>query len=260
MAFSFIDGATNHGAASGSEMSTGTHGIALSSGRLVCVGINANDTDDVTPDQAGWTEAVDYDLTATSPTETARFKFWWRIAGGSEPSAYTFTASGASNRPYQCIIGVWSSATDAEVATAAVTGNSGGNVPDIDIDAADGFTTNDDELVIIFGGKDNDGTSDAAYTTVTDKDAGAQPDWSIVAGVTSVAGRDAAMAYRIYGTGEGETFSQALSIEDPGPGETENAYGMIIAFQESSGGGGGSSTIPQSQSRGVARGVMRGAR
>lgn len=220
MAFSYTGGAYNGG--SSGTASTGTHGITINSGDLVVLGINYNSsTGTITADQSGWTTA----LSEVPSGETARHALYWKVAGGSEASAYTFTLSTSSN--WQVCLKVFTSATDAEVDSAAVSAVDESSVLAMECTAINGRTVATDGLGIIMGGKDTRG-SDTDYTGSNQ---------SYVSPIGQPENQAMAMSHRI---GAHSGISQ-VNMSGPVATPADRTYSIHISFVESSAGG---SNIP----------------
>ena len=221
--FAYTGGTTNAG--SGTTPSTGTHGITINSGDLVVVYVNSNTTGGVVPVAGGeaFTEAFDELFTDKS----ASLALYWKVAGGSEPGAYTFTHT---NAEWRVVIKVFTSATDAVVDAVASTAISVGNTVTLVCDAPSGVTVAANAVSIVVGAKDNR-ANDEAYTVA---------DQSYVSTVGNKATQAAAMAHRIWTTG-GTDATVTLETADGNDFNSETTFSGHISFVES--GGGASTTI-----------------
>ena len=217
--FAYVDGASNTGT-SGSP-TTGVHGITIGSGDLVVVYIHANDSATAITHGGGEGTAFTIAGDETPAGETARQAIAWKVAGGSEPTSYTF-ASG--NAEWRVLIKVFTSATDAEVDAAVATSITVANTVDLRCDAIDGQVISNDAVSIIACGKDFRSTEEA-YTQGEDLHGD-------VIGGTS--GQISAMAHRIYTTGE--TFVGGVTIDtaDGNDGRNDVTYSIHMSWVESS--------------------------
>lgn len=219
MAFSYTGAATNPG--SGTSASV-THGQSIGAGDLVVAYVNSNSTTAISADAgtgATWLEAVDEQ---PSP-ETARQALYWKIANGTEDSAYSFTVGDAT---WRVIVKVFTSVTDAVVDAAATTGRSGSNTNDLVCIAIDGAVISDNAVSIICGGKDNRSTDDAYVNA----------DNSYVSALGDCEEQAAGMAHRIYTT-DGLTFSGNVIIDNGGSDSmNDRTYSVHISFVESAAG------------------------
>jgi hypothetical protein len=201
--------------------STGVHGITINSGDLVCIYINSNSTTSVTHgggEGTAFTSAVN----EIPSGETARSAFFWKVAGGSEPTSYTF-ASG--NAQWQCILKVFTSASAAVVDAAANTVKGVTDRSTLETEAADGEVISDNALSVIVGAKDSrwDAPADL-YNTV---------DNSYVSCIGTTDTQKSAMAHRIYTTGTTFSGNIILRTSDGNDGGTnEPTYGVHISFLE----------------------------
>ena len=220
MAFTHQETVHNR-AGSGTDANVSLSG-APSSGELVVMYVNINGTHTITPDTDGgasWTTAVD----EVPSGETARHALFWKIAGGSEPSNMSCTLG--SSDLWSIAVTVYSSSTDAEVDSAANTGQTVGSANDIVIVATRSRTVADDALSVVAGGKDNRG-SDEAYTTVDDS-------YGNVVG--NAQHQAAALATRVFTTGKTYGASEDVTIEtaDGNDGASDKPYSVHISFVES---------------------------
>ncbi len=228
MAFTHSGSSTNGGTSA--TATTGTHGITINSGDLVVFFSNHNNTGSQTPDSdSGGTWTTEINEVPTS--ETARMTMAWKIATGSEPTAYTMSAGGSST--YRVVLMVFASSTDAEVDSAAVTDRGGSPQLYLQGSATNGRTVSDHCVSVVFGGKDNRGGSET-YDT---------PNNSYLAGDGQTGDQSAGGAYRIYTT-DGETMSYDVRIEtaDADDGVSDFAYSCHMSFLESTGGATGSTS------------------
>ena len=221
MAFSYVGGANNAGNGSSATI---THGLTISSGNLVVAYVNRNDSIAISNDAGGsaWTEAMQ----ETPPSgETASHALFWKIAGASEPSSYSWTLNGTDD--YHVIVKVFSSSTDAVVDAAANTTKRNVSESDVVITAADGEVISDDAVSIVFGGKDRSQAT-INYDTATPTD--------YVGELGSTAGRVTASAHKIYTTGT--TFSGNITLSpSAGSPAADFTYSVHISFVESTAGG-----------------------
>lgn len=223
MAFSYTGGVHNSGL--GTAITTTTHGITINEGDLVVTASMANGSTNITADDAGWTTGVDEEPAGI----TARAVYFWRVAGASEPTAYTFTISGSTD--WGLVMGVWSSSSDAEIDAAANTDLQVSSAQDMIIGAIDGEVIANDAVSIAVGMKDGRAGSSEAYTTADNSYTGVEGD---------VTNQAICMAHRIYTTGT--TFSGDVTVEtaDSNDGVNDPTYSVHMSFVESGGGGGGS--------------------
>jgi hypothetical protein len=222
MAFGdYTNGATAGG--NSAAPSTGVHGITINDGDLVVVYINVNSTTSIThggSEGTAFTSAVD----ETPSGETARQALFWKVAGGSEPTSYTF-ASG--NAQWRVCIKVFDGGTGVEVDAAAATGAAASNQQYLECVACNGETVADSSLSIVAGGKDNRATNGEAYTTA---------DNSYVSAIGNVDDQMAGMAHRFFSTGETISFNMDIGTADGTDGRNDKAYSCHISFVESGGG------------------------
>ena len=226
MTFGYTGGATN-GANTGTSASV-THSQTINSGDLVVFYLNSDyvsSAPTIDSDSGGsWNTGV---VEALSGGETGYHAFWWKIANGSEPSAYSATQGGSDQ--WRVVCHVFTSATDAEVDTAINTHLQTSSYNDLRCGAANSETINDNVLSVICGGKDNRvGSED--YTT---------GDNSYTGVIGNTGSQMTAVGYRIYTTGHTSPFSGdiALSTTDGIDGRTDKTYSMHITFAESAAGG-----------------------
>ena len=220
--FTYTDGATNDG--NSGTASTGTHGITINSGDLVVAYVHSNAVAAITPNDSGWTEAIDERADAS---ETAQHALYWKVAG-SEPTSYTWSVSSSQ---WRVVLKVFTAASTPEVDAAATTEY--WSTPTTDkliMSAIDGEVISDDAVSIVCGGKDNRKSPNEAYTTANN---------SFVSAVGETTTQITACAHRIFGTGE--TFSGNVTVEtsDGSDSKTDKVYSAHISFVE---GGGGPST------------------
>lgn len=214
MAFSYTGGATARGTSTTASI---THGLTINSGDLVVAYINRNDAISIDNDGGGaaWTQAIN----ETPSSETAQHSLFWKVAGASEPSSYSWTLNG--NDLYQVILKVFTSSTDAVVDAAATSARGASKSDNMVNEAIDGAVISDDAVSLVFCGKDNRGTG-GTWATVDNSYTG-------VLGETD--SQDTCGAHRIYTTGT--TFSGSVTFTDPGPSASDNTYGVHISFVES---------------------------
>ncbi len=219
MAFSHTGSTSNGG--NSAEASTGTHGLTINEGDLVVAFVHINGTATLASDD-GLTEEDDRSVL----DETARVGFYWKVAGGSEPTAYTWTIGSSSY--WRVCFGVFTSSTDAEIATALNYFRKTNNTTDLECGAARSQSANDGDLGIITGGKDNRATTNEAYTTADNSYTGAT-------GGTS--NQIAGMAHRVYNANKTYGASEDIDIDvaDGHDGRSDKTFGYYITFQESAG-------------------------
>ena len=220
MTFAYTGGDTD-GVSSGTSV-TVTHNQSISSGDLVVAYVNTNDTTEITADAGGatFTRAID----ETPSSETAHHAFFWKIAGVSEPSTYTFSWTNSASA--RGIVQVFlTSATDAAQDLAAASDRNSGPLFDIAVGTAEGRTVADNSLSVIFGGKDNrnDTAGGELYTSTTE---------SFLGPVGHTDNEMCAGAYKIFVTGE--TISStggSIIIEPADASDGKNATPMAFTFR-----------------------------
>jgi len=116
MTIAYVGGANAHGTSDTADV---THGVSINSGDLVVIYISANNDTALGVPVAGTTFLELFDEDTAGASESHRQGMWWKIAGGSEPSNYTCDLN--ESRGHAIICNVFSSATDAEVDSAANT-------------------------------------------------------------------------------------------------------------------------------------------
>ncbi len=188
VAFGYVGGATD-GAGSGTTASV-THSLSISSGDLVVAYLNYNDASaSITPSQT-W----DGSDSETPSGETTQQAIYYKIAGGSEPSAYEWTL-GASDS-WRVVVQVFSVTSGSVTVDAAINfGKASSTETYLQVNAVNGEAVSDDSLSVIFAGKDNRSSS-GAYTTMTS----ATTNYVGVVGATDY--QASAGAYEIISTGE----------------------------------------------------------
>lgn len=211
----------NGGDASSTSASV-TVTTAPPAGRLVVACINRNTNDAIVNDAGGapWTQAINEGVTS----ETARLAVFWKIAGASEPSTYTFSFNSGDDY-YQMCVQTFSSSTDAEIVESPSIVRDTSTSGDIVCEASDGITVSSGEVGIVFGGKDNRFGSGGTYTTAT-------------GGFVNVLGeadnQESAMAHKIFSSGE--TLG-VITLSSAGSTATDHTYSVYLSFRESSGAG-----------------------
>jgi hypothetical protein len=220
-------GFTNNFGGQNTTVTTGAHGFTINEGDLVVCYVHTNDTGSPSPDQAGWTTALD----EVPTSETARQALYWRVAGGSEPTSYTWTISNAF---WHCFIGVFTSDTDAEVDLAATSAITSTNTwTDVRCEAGSGRSVAANAVSFVFGGKDRRGSTEA-YTTADNSYTGA---------AGNVEDQVTAGAYRIWTTGGTDSII-TIDVADADDGQADYVYSIHASFVE---GGGGGGIIPQAK-------------
>ncbi len=224
MAFgSYTGGATNSG--NSSSPGTGVHGITINNGDLVVVYINSNSTTALSHsggEGTAFTKAVDEQPSG----ETARQALYWKVAGGSEPTSYTFSGGSAA---WRIIIKVFDGGSGVEVDAAAVSDITSGNYASIACGAYDGQVIADDALAVVFGGKDNRSSSEN-YTTANNSYTGV---------IGNTATQAAAGAHRLYTTGETGSGNVTINTADTGDGMLDKIFSIHMSFVESGSSGSG---------------------
>jgi len=208
--------------------STGTHGITINSGDLVVVYVNSNNTGAIAADSGGTTFTEALEVSAPGGNSCAH-ALYYKIAGASEPTAYTFTAG---NAQWHVIIKVFSgdSLTVDAAANAAVSTSYAGK---LHCTAISGETISDNALSVIFGGRDTRSGANEAYTVADNS----------YTGVLGHNGSEATGgAHRIFTTGTSSISEVIIEPTDESDGLTSVIYSMHMSFVES---GGGSSIVPQ---------------
>lgn len=202
---------------------------APSSGELVVMYVNANGSSQtITPDTDGgasWTLAKN----ETPSGETARHAKYWKIANASEPSNISATL-GSSDR-WSIAITVFSSATDAEVDMAAVSGVSSVQTSDLRVECLYDQTISADAVCVISAGKDSFFATSEDYTKATDS-------FTNVVGNTQ--NQVAAMTSRVFTSAKtyGSSEEVFIDVADDDDELLDYTYDIAISFVESSGGGG----------------------
>ncbi len=217
MTFAYTGGAENGG--NSATASTGVHGITINSGDLVVVYVNSNSETAISADAGGtaFNEAID----EKPLDETSRQALYWKVAGVSEPTAYTFTVGSAE---WHVLIKVFTSASDAVVDAAANSARNGSSAEDLLCTAGSGQTVSDDAVSIVAGGKDNRSGSPVTYDGA---------DSSYVSPIGDTGDQAAGMAHRIWTTGGSEAATISVTATG-GDGITDNTYSVHISFVESS--------------------------
>ena len=217
MAFAHVESLTANG--TGTTATTSALSVAPSSGDLVIIYINRNDSTAISTPTGG--TAFQTDVTQETPPsgETASHTVFWKVAGGSEPT--TYSAALNSSSAWQAIVRVFSSATDAEF-DSFVHSVEATSVDEMICDAIDGDVIPDDALSIIFAGKDNSSGGES-YDSATPTD--------YIGEIGDSEGRYSAGAYKIYTTGT--TFSGDVTISPTATLSADPTYNYHIIFTES---------------------------
>ena len=183
---------------------------------MIVAYINCNNTGAISNDAGGepWTNPINEQPSG----ETARHALFWKLAGASEPSSYSWTLPSSTN--FQVLLKVFSTTNPVELDAAANSAKDASATNDMTIEAIDGAVISDNALSVVFGGKD---TRAVGGTW-------AVADNSYVGVIGSTEDQDAAGAHRIYTTGT--TFSGPVLITDPGPSPIDATYSVHISFIE----------------------------
>lgn len=215
MSFTYAGGATASGTTGPAD--TGAHGITINSGDLVTVYVGINGTGSLTPDDAGWNTVID----EIPAGETARHALYWRVAGASEPSNYSWTMG--TSAEWRTIIKVFpgsnptiDAAINSHIQTSAATKLLCG--------AYDGQIISDGAVAVIFGGKDNRFTAEA-YTLA---------DHSYVSVLGNRLDQYSAGAHRIYVTGETGSGDIQIDVADLNDNRDDFTYSCHMSFVEGS--------------------------
>lgn len=221
MAITHRGSAFNQGDTSATA-TTGVHGISIQSGDLVVVNVHANNNGSITANQSGWETAL-YDSDIAS--ETGHWLALWKVAGGSEPSEYTFDMG--TTRDYGCTIQVFQCGSTPEIDRAAkfVRGSTGSN---LNCTAQSGETISAYAVSIIVGGKDTRASTEAYTTADNSYDNGVYGDKDK---------QITACCHRIDTTGSGFTGPSTVVIQptDGSDDKTDNTYSLHVSFVEGSG-------------------------
>jgi hypothetical protein len=226
MAFTFQETADNGGT---DTSGTVTLAGAPSSGELVVAYVNTDVAEAITASGgASWTTAVDETPPASgsAPEETARHALFWKIAGASEPSSYTF--SWTSSAEWRAIVQVYSSATAAEIDLAASSVRGQTQPTSMLCTAINGRTVAANSLSIVAGGKDRRNVVTPELYTSADNSFGN------VDGDTG--DQYTAMASRIFVAGGLQSYNVDIDVADSNDGGADYNYNIHISFVESSGG------------------------
>lgn len=226
MAFTYVNGVTAEG--NSSTIDTGVHGISITAGDLVVAYIVSNDNTAIGPTGtigAAWTESWDENPDAI---ESAYHAFYWKVAGGSEPTSYTWEPAGSN---HWCVtMKVFDTAADVgavvDVLSARVF-SSVDTITDVDCEATNGETVAADSVSIAMGGKDN--RTDANYGTA---------DNSFVSCIGSSTNMYNAMSHKIRVSSETMNFDVDMDRTSGGD-VTDYCFSGHVSFVEDSGGGGG---------------------
>ena len=216
--FTYVGGAANNGPSISSP--NVTHGLSIQSGDLIVAYVHSNQTGAITPDET-W-DAELFDEEPDSVTETSRNAMYWKVATGSEPSNYGWTAGAAS---WGVVLKVFrpSGGTIAVDLTAlkALNGNS---IQAIRCVAQNGRTAATDAVSIVCGGKDNRTGADDPITAADNGYTGA-----IGNGNNQITG----MAHKIGGGAE------PAQVDLTGQATSDISYSYHVSFVLTGGGGGG---------------------
>jgi hypothetical protein len=200
-----------------------THSLTINDGDLVVFMVHSNHNSTVPSVDAGgatWTTAL-----AEKPTsETCHHALAWKVAGGSEPSSYSWSVG---NADWRVIIKVFSAAAAAVVDTAINSHRQASANDHFNCGAPDGEAASEDAVSIVTGGKDNRGSGSA--TTV---------DNGFTGGVGSHSNQSFSAAHKIW-TGGGSADIGVTTIS--GSTLSDNCFSMHISFIES----GGAATNPK---------------
>lgn len=196
-----------------------THGQTINSGDLVVAYVNSNSTDAISADAGGvsFTEEVD----ETPAGDTARHAFYWKIAGASEPSSYSFTVGSAQ---WQVIVKVFAADDTIVEDAAAVSSRYATLSQSIVIDAIDGETISDGAVSIVAGGHDNR-TPSIFFDDATPTD--------YVGELGKADDQSAGMAHKIYTTGA--TFSGNVDIAPNNFSNNDSTHNVHMSFVEFTG-------------------------
>jgi len=210
MSITYIGGSSSTGSSASADIA---HGLTIADGDLITVYINRNDSVAIAT-LAGFTEA----LQETPPTgETASQAVFWKIAGASEPSTYSFDLTSSSN--YRVIIKQFRPTSGALVKLAGAGGYSAPSVSDAVCAASNSRDVETGDLSIVFSGKDR-GYSGETYNAVD-------------GGFTDIVGAGDTMiavsAHKLHTSNE--TLSD-ITFSSVQQGSADSTYSVHIAFAE----------------------------
>ena len=213
--FTYVGGAASRGTTASSP--NVNHGLSIQSGDLVVAYVHSNATTAITPNDT-W-DAELFDEEPDSPTETSRNAMYWKVATGSEPSNYGWTA-GVGN--WGVVLKVFRpSGGTITVDLPALKGLNANSIAAIRSVAQNGRTAATDAVSIIAGGKDN--------RTVT-----ADPIDTVDGGYTAAIGNGefqvTGMAHKIGGGAE------PAQVDLSGSGQADISYAYHVSFKLVSGG------------------------
>lgn len=218
MAFTACVGTRNGGNSNTPAVSPS--GGAPSEGQVVCAVVNMNSTSTIVDAGSNdWENPVKLSI---GGGQSAVHSLWWKIAGASEPTQYSWTMGEAEE--WEVVIFVGTADDDIVLDSPANTHLQTSQELNLVCGAANGRTIANLALSLIYGAKDNRGSADQ-YDTA---------DNSYTGVVGEVENQAAGGAYRIYGADEGETFSGDITISgavDP----SDFTYSIHISFVEDSG-------------------------
>lgn len=221
MAFSYKSGSSaSNGAGSSATSISVTVGTAPAEGDLVVACINRNTDAAINNDAGGsaWTEMVN----AGAPSETARVAIFYKIAGASEPTTYTFSFASGDDYAQICLQ-TFSSATSAVLDLQSSIVRHSTPAANMVCAASNGATVGSGDLSIIFCGKDNRSGAGANYGPA---------DSSFVNVIGEPGNQASCMAHKIHTTGE--TLGD-VSVTGTSPSDA--TYAVHFTFVESTGGG-----------------------
>ncbi len=221
MTWSYVGGSADSGNSSSASV---THGLTINSGDLVVAYLCLDGTADATADDAGWTEAH----SANATDETDRHKLYWREAGGSEPSSYSWDLG--SSRRWQAHVRVYRGSGPPTVDLAANGADSPGNDDTVRCKAIDSRSVSAGAVSVVFGGKDNRNASAEAYTAVLGNDLNPLAGWGNVLGDT--ANQAAGSCDKIHSSGETLPSELRIATTDGDDGVIDDAYSIHMSFIE----------------------------
>ncbi len=218
MAFGYTGDAISGGNSAAPSI---THGQTINAGDLVGVYVNSNSTTALSADAGGnvFNEAFD----EIPSGETARHAFFWKIAGASEPSSYSFT-SGSSQ--WQVLAKVFTSATDAVIDLAAATDKNAGNSSNMLCGAPIGRIIAPNALSFVGGGKDTRNANAYAFDSA---------DESYVSSIGTTEDEATCLAHRFYTAGD---TGAIVTITPTTAAASDSTYSFHMSFVESSVGSG----------------------
>lgn len=222
----YVGGAENGG---NDTTPTITHGLTINEGDIVVAYVNHNSDSGSIVDAGsnGWTNPVNEIPTS----ETARHSLWWKEAGASEPSSYSWTITSSQ---WKVLIKVFRPGTGNEyvIDAAAVSDITVADTTTLVCSAVNGETVADDSVSVVFGGKDNRyGGAEESYTTA---------DNSYVSPIGTNHDQASGGAHRFFTTGTTINFDVTINTAD-GDNLSDVTYSVHISFKEQSTSG---SSIP----------------